>query len=239
MNKKVKPNRKPFFRFIKCIMRVFVKKPKVINANQGLEEGSIFLCNHVGSTVPVKSELYFPHNFRFWGTYEMVYSAKERRKYLQEIYFYKKKHNKKNVAKLKGALASPFIGMFYKGMQLIPTYTDARLLNTVKTSLKMLNKKTSILIFPEDSSDGYHNFLTHYFAGFLLLAKLYYKNYGVNVKIYNMYYRKTDNTMIIDKYKTISEILETNVDFDVVANEFKDRANALSKITNIKELKDI
>ena len=74
--KKEKPKRKPFFRFFKCVSRVFIKKPKIVNLNDSLENGSIFLCNHVGVTAPFTLEYYFPKDFHFWGTYEMTLKFK-------------------------------------------------------------------------------------------------------------------------------------------------------------------
>ena len=50
-----------------------------------------------------------------------------------------------------------------------------------------------------------------------------------------MYYRKKDNTLLIDKYTTIEEILKDKRDMRVIANDFRDRANSL---VNINEVKD-
>ena len=233
---KKKPLRKPFFRFVKKILKLFIRKPKVLNANEdGLDENAIYITNHVGASAPLRMELYFPHEFKFWGTYEMVFTYRERWTYLRTTYFHQKKHNNKFVANIKGTLALPFLSGFYRGMQLIPTYPDNRMLKTIKNSTEFLNQGHSIIIFPENSSDGYHDVLTHYFAGFIMLAKSYYKKYGKNVKIYNMYYRKKDNTLLIDKYTTIEEILKDERDMRVIANDFRDRANSL---VNINEVKD-
>ncbi len=220
-------NRKPFFRFCKSIIKIFKRKPKVINYNENLEECAIYLSNHSGASGPLTHELYFPINFRFWGTHEMVSGIKERYNYLSNIYFYKKKHINKYLSKLIAVIASPVLYLFYKGMQIIPTYTDARLRNTLKESYDELNKGNSIIIFPENSSDGYHQELKQYFAGFLLLARKYYEKFNKNLKIYNMYYCKKQNTLIIDKYIEYKDLI--GLDEKEVAEKFKNRANELYK----------
>ena len=235
---KKKPLRKPFFRFVKGFLRLFIRKPKLINANEdGLDENAIYITNHVGASVPLRMELYFPHEFKFWGTHEMVFTYKERWTYLRTTYFRDKKHNSQFVANLKGTFALPFLSGFYRGMQLIPTYPDGRLLKTIRYSTDFLSKGYSVIIFPENSSDGYHDVLTHYFAGFLMLGKNFHKEHGKNIKIYNMYYRKKDNTLIVDKYTTIEEILKDKRDLRVIANDFRDRANAIANAKTVEDLK--
>lgn len=224
-------DRKPFFRFIKRILRCFVKKPKVIGLESDFQDGAIYICNHVGATAPLKLELYFPRRFRFWGTYEMTFSFKERWKYLAHVYFYQKKHNSKFVSLIKATLACPFIGMFYKGMNLIPTYADARILGTIHQSVEYLNDNNSIVIFPENSSDGYHDVLTEYYAGFLFLAKHYHRQTKKKIRIYNMYYCKKSNSLFYDASFTIDQLLKDGRNIREIANDFKDRANDLAKVS--------
>lgn len=220
--------RKPFFKIVKKALKIFIKKPEFQVEEESLEDGSIYICNHVGSTVPLKLELHFNRPFKFWGTYEMTFSFKERWNYLAYTYFHKKKHNPLWIAKVKATFANPFVGMFYKGMQLIPTYRDFRLLHTIKYSLNYLEQKKNIVIFPENSSDGYHDTLTEYFAGFLLLAKKYKEKTNRNIKIYNMYYRKSDNKLLFDREVTAEDIINDKRDIRLIAEDFKNRANQLA-----------
>lgn len=218
-----------FFRFVKKIMKIFVRKPKVINLNGGLEENAIYISNHVFSLAPVKHELYFPIEFKFWGTHEMALTWKQRWNYLANEYFYVK-HGNKFLAVLLATLSFPFVTIFYNGIKLIPTYPNGRMLKTIKDSADYLSNGKSIIIFPENAKDGYKDKLTEYFAGFLTLAKHYYKKTNHNIKIFNMYFRRQDNTLIIDKCTDIETILNDGRDFKIIANEFKDKANELAKI---------
>lgn len=225
-----KPKRRPFFKFFKAITKIFIKKPKVVNLNESLEDGSIFLCNHVGATAPFTLEYYFPKNFRFWGTYEMTMGFKERWKYMAYKEFPNMRHNGKFMSKVKATFVAPFSLMFYKGLQLIPTYPDGRFKKTIETSMEVLNEKSNIIVFPEDISHGYFDVLKKFFAGFWILAKQYYQKFKRDLKIYNMYLKRKPRTLIIDKGVSVKELIDKNLSKEEIAEQFKDRANELAKL---------
>lgn len=227
---KEKVKRRPFFRFFKWATRIFVKKPKIINMNETLENGSIFLCNHVGASAPFMLEYYFPRDFHFWGTYEMTMGFKERWRYMAYKEFPNMRHNNKFMSVVKASAVAPFSGMFYKGLQLIPTYPDGRLKKTIETSMDYLSKGSNIIIFPEDISHGYFDVLKSYFSGFWLLAKQYYLKFKKDIKIYNMYFKKKCKTLIIDKAISVKELLSKNLSRHQIAEKFKDRANELGSM---------
>ena len=231
-NYKPGAKRKPFFSGVKKGLRLFIKKPRIVNLNENkeLEDGSIYLCNHVGARGPLKLELYFPKDFRFWGTYEMCFGFKQTWSYLAYTYYHKKHHSPKWWARIQASYSIPFTKTFYKGMNLIPTYPDTRMKSTIETSAEILDKGRSIVIFPEDSSDGYKDVLTKYFAGFFVLAKYVLNKYKKNLKIYNMYFRKKDNTIIIDKYKTAQELVDQKISNKDIAEQFRVRANEIANL---------
>ena len=228
--KKEKIKRRPFFRFFKAVTRIFIKKPKIVNLNETLENGSIFLCNHSGATGPFVLEYYFPRDFHFWGTYEMTLGFKERWKYMAYKEFPNMRHNNKFMSYVKASVVAPFSGMFYKGLQLIPTYPDGRLKKSIETSFDYLNKNSNIIIFPEDISKGYFDVLKSYFSGFWLLAKQYVEKFKRDIKIYNMYFKKKTKTLIIDKAISVKELIRKNFDRKKIAEQFKDRANELATL---------
>ena len=226
--KKEKPKRKPFFRFFKFVSQIFIKKPKIINLNDSLEDGSIFLCNHSGASGPFTLEYYFPKDFHFWGTYEMTLNFKERWKYMAYKEFPNMRHNNKFMSYIKASVVAVFSGMFYKGLQLIPTYPDGRLKTSIEKSFDYLNKGSNIIIFPEDISKGYFDVMKTYFSGFWLLAKQYFDKFKRDIKIYNMYFKKKTRTLIIDKAISVKDLLKKNLNKKEIAEMFKDRANELA-----------
>ena len=63
--------RKPWFRCLKKIMRLFIKKSDFVYLGDKIEEPTIILSNHVGTSAPLAWELYGETRFRFWGAAEM------------------------------------------------------------------------------------------------------------------------------------------------------------------------
>ena len=140
------------------------------------------------------------------------------------------RHNSKFMSKVKATVVATFSGMFYKGLQLIPTYHDGRLKKTIETSMDYLDKGSNIIIFPEDISQGYVDVLKTYFSGFWVLAKQYVEKFKKDIKIYNMYFKKKTKTLIIDKAISVKELLKKNLDRKAIAEQFKDRANELATL---------
>ena len=73
----MKQDRKAWFRGLKGLIRIFVKKTKFVYLGEEPKGPSLILSNHVGALGPLSFELYFPYRMRFWGTYEMNGSLRE------------------------------------------------------------------------------------------------------------------------------------------------------------------
>ena len=222
----MKNNRKWWFRGLKNFLKIFIHKPKFIFLGDKPQKNCLILSNHAGAKGPLKAELYFKQPLRIWGTYEMNSGLKMVYKYLSEIYYYKKKHWNKFFAKVFSLIAAPLANMFYKGLQLIPTYHDYRLKKSIQTSIEVIKNKQNILIFPEDSSNGYHDKIIQFFNGYLLLAKLCYK-IGIDVDIYVSYFVKKKRTFVMDKAVKYSYLMTLNKTDDEISQMLCDRANEL------------
>ncbi len=209
-------------------MKLFVKAPEVVNLGDEIPEQAIFISNHVGAKGPTRHELYLPRQKYVWGTYEMCLNVKGRFDYLKNVYFRVKFGHSKFVSLILAIFALPITSAFYKGIQVIPTYKDIRLMGTMKKSMAYLKDGKSILIFPEDSSSGYHNVLLKYFSGFVVLAKLYKKTMKKDIPIVSMYYAKENNKVAIDKAYYLTDF-EGKTD-DEIAEWFKTRANEMGEM---------
>ena len=165
---KYKDIRSPWFRNLKHVLRLFIRKPGFIYLGEKMDgQQAFFLSNHVGAFAPLILELYGNHPFRFWGTYEMNSSPGEVYKYLSDVYFHQKKHMNLFVARCLSFFAAPFVYLFYRGLNLISTYPDLRFKRTLNETLKTLREKQSIVIFPEQSEDGYFDELKMFHNGFI------------------------------------------------------------------------
>ena len=97
-------NRKKFsFKLASFINHILVHRPKVKFLGEEFpDEPIILLANHVGKKTPVKIELYYPRDFRMWGTHEMTEGFKAVHKYLTTTYYHQKKHLPKWLAYIVG-----------------------------------------------------------------------------------------------------------------------------------------
>ena len=218
----------PIYRGFKRILMWFFKEPEFIYLGGKPEKGSIILCNHVGVSGPLNLEFYFDptFNFRFWGTHEMNDGLISTYKYQSYTFYHKKKGWNLFLARLFCILAAPVSNMFYKGLNLIPTYRDTRLKNTLKLSVEEIKKGKNIIIFPENSENGYQDVLQGYHPGFTLLCKQC-KKADIDVPIYVAYYNKYNNTYVFDKPVYYSTFAEKGLERDEICKVLCDRANEL------------
>lgn len=224
-----KSNKKPFFRFVKSIVRIFKKKPIIINSENVLDEPCLYISNHAASYGPTNYELYLPTNFRIMGAYQMCGTLKERWNYLYKIYFHQKRKVPKWLAVIIATIITPFMVMFYKGMQIIPIYPDGRFKKTIDEAIKTLEKGISVLIFPEDSSDGYHDEIKSFFGGFWIIAREYHKRTGKDLNIVNMYLYRKKNKILVDEPKSYIELSSFINNHKEASVYFLDNTNKLYK----------
>ena len=198
-------NRKWWFRALKKIIKIRYKKPTFIYLGEEISNGALVLSNHEGTDAPMSFEIYSNKAVRFWGAYQMNSGLKKLYSYQTKVYYHEKKHWNLFAARMFCLLASPLTNIFYKGLNLISTYPDTRLINTYKQSLEALKNGENLVIFPEKSSNGYQDVLEGFHAGFVLFAD-YCKKNGIDVPIYVSYFNKKKKLYLIDKPIMYSEL---------------------------------
>lgn len=216
------------FKIARFLVKLLYHKPKVIYLGDKLNKGPfLFLINHCGTKTPPKIECYFPRDFYMWGTYEMTLGMKSIHHYLTYTFYYKKKHWPRIFAILVGTIFTPFAYMFYQGMRIIPTYPDSRFLSSLKTSVDTIKNGKAIVIYPEDSNDGYKDEIEKVFNGYLTFCDLALRR-GFDLPIYVSYYNRKKNRVIVDKPIVYSELLnEYENDKDKIANTLRIKMNSL------------
>ncbi len=226
--KNKKNRRKPFFRFVKKIMRLFAKKPRLINyGEKDIADKSIIISNHSGAAGPLQLELWLNHYFVPWGTHEMNGKFKERWNYLTKVYFTQKKHKSKFVAVLISIPAVFVLKWFYKGIELLSTYRDSRLKQTFSKSVERLDKSQSILIFPENSSTGYKDVLEEFYPGFVTLSKIYYHKRKEDLPVYPVYVYKAERVILVGQPQYIEPLVEKGLTKEEIATYFMGEVNKL------------
>lgn len=194
-----------FIRLIKRIIRTVRKKPELIICEDKLPEKAIYFANHSGAAGPLTLSVYFPKYLVPWGAYPMTGNYIARWKYLYFVFY----RQKIGYSKFRSFILATLFGIIsktlYKGVKLIPTYPDARLRKTIKLSLENLNCNNSLLIFPEDSSDGYQLQIEKFHSGFVYLAEQYYIHNNDHIPLVPLYYHKEKQQIIVGKARYLSE----------------------------------
>ena len=226
---------KGWFMFVKHLTKGRYKKPDFIYLGEKIDKGGIILSNHVGTDAPMSLELYLDAPIRMWGAHEMNSGLVKMYKYQTRVHYHEKKHWNLHLARLFCLLASPLTNMFYSGINLISTYRDNRFYKTLKESMTALKEGDNVVIFPEDSTNGYLDQLEGFHGGFALLAEYAYKK-GMDLPIYVTYFKKEEKQYIIDKPILYSEIIkEVGAETSAVAKKLVDRCNELGKMKFIKD----
>lgn len=223
-------NRKGWYEKFKKIMTGRYKKPKFIYLGEKIEEGSIIISNHEGTESPMSLELYLDTPIRMWGAYEMNSGLIKMYKYQSRVYYHEKKHWNLLLARLFCLIASPLTNLFYKGLNLISTYKDARFVKTLKESYRAVDNKESVVVFPEDSTNGYLEQLEGFHAGVVMFAEFCYKK-GKDLPIYVSFLKKNTLEYVFDKPIKYSYLASICKDREEMANYLLERCNALARMT--------
>ena len=231
-----KENRKAWFRGLKKFLRKTgrYKKPEFVFLGKKFSYGGIIISNHEGTDAPMSLELYTDKPLRMWGAHEMNSGVIKMYKYQSRVYYHEKKHWNLHLARLFCLIASPITNIFYKGLNLISTYRDARFVKTIRQSVDAIKRGENIVIFPEDSTNGYLKELEGFHAGFVMLADICLKR-GIDVPIFVTYFDKEGLRYIVDEpvyYSTLKKDGRTRCD---IAKILLDRCNELGKMSYERE----
>lgn len=228
-DKQVKKKRKLWFRVLKTIMKIRYKKPEFIYLGEQFKNGCIILSNHEGTDAPMSLEIWCDSPIRMWGAHEMNSGLIKLYKYQTRVYYHEKKGWNLHLARLFCLIASPLTNMFYKGLNLISTYRDNRLIKTLKESISTLKNGENIVIYPEHSEEGYLAELKGFHAGFVVLAETCLKR-GIDIPVYVTYYKKKERQYVIDKPVMYSEISKKYKTKENITKALCDRCNELGKM---------
>jgi len=216
-----------FIRLIKGIIRRVRKEPELILHDGNLPEKAIYFANHSGAAGPLTLSVYFPKYLVPWGAYPMTGHYFSRWKYLYFTFYQQKLGYKKFRSFILATLFGIISKTLYKGVQLIPTYPDVRLRKTINISIEHLCVNNSLLIFPEDSSEGYLEHIDSFHSGIVYLAKSYYKKTKEQIPLIPLYYHKTKQQIITGKTIFLSDFPES-MKRDEIAEKLRISLNELA-----------
>ena len=159
----------------------------------------------------------------------MCGNYRERWNYLYHVFYRQKLHWGKFRAFIVATLFAIISKWLYNSVGLIGTYQDARFFGSLKNSVSVLNENLSIVIYPEDSSEGYFDRAQSFHKGFIQLAKLFKRREGEDLPVYSVYYDKRKNTFFVDKPLYINKMLEEGMTEDEISALFVEKNNSHTK----------
>ena len=219
--------RQPVWKCFSGILRLFMKKPKIINLAGELPDKAIYVANHSAMFGPVIYNLYLPTKVAPWGAYPMLGTYKERYHYLRDVYFIQKRHKNKAAATILAGLEALVSKCIYRGLNVLPSYNDTRFITTIRKSLQALEQKVSVMVFPENSNEGYHEILKGFYAGFVELAKCFRLRHHEDVPIVPVYYHQKKNVMVIGQPSKLTEYTDKGMNRQQIAASFCQQVNDL------------
>lgn len=222
--------KKAWFRILKTLTKIRYKKPEFHYLGEEITNGALIVSNHEGTDAPMSLEIYSGKPLKFWGAHQMNSGLKKMYSYQTKVYFHEKKHWNLFAARMFCLLASPLTNLFYKGLDVISTYQDGRLKNTLKETMQSLEEGYNVVVFPEKSDNGYEETLKGFHEGTVYFAEFALKK-GKDLPIFVTYFNKKNKVYIIDKPVYYSALKEKCGDKKAVSDYLCNRCNELGEQT--------
>ena len=223
----LKKKPQPIFNCFKAVCRVFFGKIKVVQLGDKVQDKCLYVCNHANKKGPLVYEMYLPAYCVRWGAGEMTENYKARFLYLRDVLYIQKNGVKKGKATIKALFEAAFSQFIYKGVKVFPTYHDERLVRTIKNSITALENNIGVMIFPEDSNQGYFDKLTKFFEGFVLLMERYNKKTKEDIPVRPVYYHKKKKLIVVGESFYYSDFINKGLNREQIAEFFCNQVNSL------------
>ena len=225
-----KNRKKLSFKIATFLTKIIIHKPKYkFTKEEWPNEPIVLLSNHVGKKAPSKIEIYSKRELMMWGAHEMAEGIGSMHKYLTTTYYHEKKHLPKWLAWIVGTVVCPFVYARYQGMRILPTYRDQNFFLSLKLSIKEFEEGKDIVIFPEDSTEGYNDEIEKFFSGFVSLLEMLLRK-GRDAPVFVTYFNKKINTFIVSEMMRFSELKNKYNDRDAIAEALRIKMNGLRGI---------
>ena len=172
------------FNCLKRIAYPFLPVKKADWAEPAGEEPCIFLANHIGAMGPIYMSITFPEREKvaIWCN-EGVLDEKQMVEYVRHDWWWRPESK---LAPLYNVtlpyIAAAIVPKVLRSAPTIPVCHDARIMTTMRQSLKALKEGKHIVIFPE-KPNGFGSHEEQLQMGWLNLVSMYHKATGKNLRL--------------------------------------------------------
>lgn len=204
------------YRFLSRVVYPFLPVKKAEFAESIGDEPVIFLANHMGAVGPMYMAVTFPlrSNVAIWCNEGMM-DEKLTVDYVRHDWWWKPESK---LAPLYSAtipyIARAIVPKVLRSAPTIPVYRDARVMTTMRQSLKALREGKHIVIFPE-LPDGYGSHAEQLQMGWLNLVNMYHRATGKTIRMVPIHIDQKNGVFRVQKAIT--------ADPDIPLNEQEER----------------
>ena len=222
MNKRRKENF--LFKLYRLVLGVVYRRYKYVGL-ENIDEPCLLLSNHIGSIAPAQFSFYFPYQHKIWanGVFFDGLGSTFRNLYK---FFHVKQKKSKFASWLIALIGAPWFYLDIKISQVIPTYDDARFYITITKSVEELNSGGVVILFPEESEQGYQDDMVTLRPGFIYLLD-YLKMSNKSVPIVPSFIDKKNKTITIGEKINYQELLDKNMSKEEILQFIATRMNNL------------
>lgn len=183
------------------------------------QEPSVFVCNHAGAFGPIDMCAKFPlsDHCHPWLNAQVL-SAKEVPAYVRQDYWWKPGCRMEPLYNCTlPYLAAAVLPPILRTVPGVPVYHDARVMRTMRQSLKLLKEGEHLVIFPEQPSgfQSHHDWLN---TGFLNIAPMYYRATGKGLRFYPVHIDyhthvfRISEPVVFDTERTLAQQMDEMVE---------------------------
>ncbi|MGN1370244.1 MAG: hypothetical protein ACI4WX_15345 [Aristaeellaceae bacterium] len=196
------------FNFLSHVVSPFLPVKQAVFAEPIGDEPVIFLANHLGAVGPMYMAVTFPlrDNVRIWCNEGMM-DEKLTVEYVRHDWWWKPESK---LAPLYSATipyaARAIVPKVLRSAPTIPVYRDARIMTTMRQSLKALKEGQHIVIFPE-LPDGYDSHAEKLQMGWLSLVSMYRRATGKDIRLVPVYIDQENHVFRVQKSITADPAL--------------------------------
>ena len=221
------PEKKPkglYYRFVRKIFRIFVKRERVLD-DEIFNEANVLVGHHQGFYGPISCGVWLPDTVHIW-----VISHLLNFKDCFDMYY---NYTFKKTIKLPRPLA--FLAAFFPALLIppllrsggaVPVYRESRkIIETLNQSVDLLNRGHQVLIFPDVEYDENNDKVGEIHTGFFHLEKLYYRSNNQHLGFVPIITDKKMNLITNSNAIYFRDDKAYKTEKDIVANEIIDNIN--------------
>ena len=221
-----------WFKCYKKMIKATKPNVKFHYVGEHFKDGSLILSNHESTKGPLSWDFFCDRPVRFLGSEEMNSGLIRMYKYQSRVYYHEKKHWNLFLARLFCLAATPLTNLFYKGLDLISIREGVLFKKTMRDSyIALANYHENLVIFPEDSTNGYLKRLEGFHKGFILICEYCLKN-AYDVPLAVSYYNKDKNLIVVGESIKYSEIKNKFKAKEDICEYLKNMCNELGDLSD-------